>query len=102
MKSLQGILGHDLKGIGEPEYYIGAYIKYDEDQKCSTVSTETYIKKFCDRIEKLTVNTLKNYGLPLDAGDHPEMDNKDLLPPNNIYVYQMLIGSLQWSITPGR
>ena len=30
------------------------------------------------------------------------MDDTDLLPPNKISVYQMLIGSLQWAVTLGR
>ena len=50
VKSLQEIWGYELKGVGDPEYYSGADIKYDEDRKCLTVSAKTYIKSVCDRI----------------------------------------------------
>ena len=102
VKSLQEIWGYDLKGVGEPEYYSRADIEYGKDKKFWTVSAKTYINSVCDRIEKLTKTTLKNYGSPLDAGGHIETENTYILPPNNISVYQMLIGSLQWDITLGR
>ena len=40
--------------------------------------------------------------MTLDAGDHPGMDNTDILPPDKISVYQMFIGCLQWDVTLGR
>ena len=102
VKSLQEIWGYELKGVAEPEYDSRANIKYDEDRKFWTVSAKTYIKSVCNQIEKLTENTLENHGLTLDACNHQEMDNTDLFPPNNISLYQMLISSLQWSVTLGR
>ena len=101
MKSLQEIWGYELKVVGEIEYYNRANIKYDEDRKFCTVSAKTYIKSICGWFEKLTKTTLKNYGLPIDAGNHPEMDDSYLLPPNDISVYQMLVGSLQWAVILG-
>ena len=44
---------------------------------------------------------LKNTASPLDAGDHPEMDNTDLLAPSKISIYQMMIGCLQWAVILG-
>ena len=45
---------------------------------------------------------MKNTGSPLDAGDHSEMDDTDLLVPGEIPIYQMMIGCLQWAVTLGR
>ena len=60
---------------------------------------KTYIKSICDQIENLLKINLKNYRFPLDAGNHPEMDDTDILPPDDISVYQILIGCLQWAAT---
>ena len=65
------------------------------------MSAKTYIKSVCDRIENLLEINLKKYGSPIDAGDHQEMDDTDIFPPDDIYVYQMLIGCLQWAVTLG-
>ena len=39
---------------------------------------------------------------PLERGDHPELDNSELLDKTGIQQYQSLIGSLQWAISLGR
>ena len=91
-----------MKGVGEQEYYSGTDIEFDEEWKCWTMSAKTYIKSVCDRIEKFPEINLKNYGLPLDAGDHLDMDDTDILPSDDISVYQMFIGCLQWAVTLGR
>jgi hypothetical protein len=43
----------------------------------------------------------KEYTSPLEEGDHPEIDTSDELDPDNIKVYQSMIGSLQWAISLG-
>ncbi len=40
--------------------------------------------------------------LPLEKGDHPELDTSDKLNTNGIKNYQLLIGALQWSVSLGR
>ena len=39
---------------------------------------------------------------PLEKGDHPELDDSELLDAEGIQQYQLLIGSLQWAISLGR
>jgi len=90
-----------LKGVGTPEYYNGADIECDKECQWWTLGAKTYIKSVCDRIEKLLETPLKNTGLPLFAGDHPEMDDTDLLVPSAIPIYQMMIRCLQWAVTLG-
>ena len=65
------------------------------------MSAKTYIKNVTDRIEKLLEITLKNYGSPMEAGDHPESDESDLLIASDIPMYQMLLGCAQWAVTFG-
>ena len=66
------------------------------------MSAKTYIKNVTDRIEKVMECTLKNYGSPMETGDHPEMDESDLLLATEIPIYQMLLGCAQWAVTLGR
>jgi hypothetical protein len=40
--------------------------------------------------------------LPLEKGDHPELDTSELLDQTGVQQYQSLIGSLQWAISLGR
>ena len=77
--SLEDIRKYDFKGVGETEYYSRYDVGFDEEQRCCTMSAKTYIKNFCDRIEKITKSTLKNYGLPIDAVNYPEMGDSKLL-----------------------
>ena len=39
---------------------------------------------------------------PLEAGDHPELDQSDFYNEEEIKQYQTLIGQLQWLISLGR
>jgi hypothetical protein len=38
----------------------------------------------------------------LEGGDHPELDDSELLEIEDVKVYQSLIGALQWVIQIGR
>ena len=40
--------------------------------------------------------------IQMETGDHPEMDESDLVDQEQIAQYQMIIGSLQWDVTLGR
>ena len=93
---------YDFKNVGEPEYYNGADLSQDPHTKNWTMSAKTYIKNVCEKIEKLLGISLKNYGSPMVTGDHPELDESDLLDAKGIKLYQMLIGSAQWAVTLGR
>ena len=93
---------YELKGVGMPEYYSGGNVDYDYENKTWVMSAKTYIKNICEKIEKLMDVKLKNYGSPMDPGDHPELDESDFLDTDQKQQYQMLIGCLQWSVTLGR
>jgi hypothetical protein len=102
IEPLKNRFKYELKGVGEPEYYNGANICKNPVTGCWEFSGKTYIKNVCEKIEKLLGVNLKNYGSPMEVGDHSEMDETDLLPPEQIPIYQMLIGCAQWAVTIGR
>ena len=102
IEPLRKVFLYELKGLGTPEYYSGADVKYDEECGKWEMSSHTYVKNICGKIEKLLEINLKNYGSPMECGDHPELDETDILDNEQIPVYQMLIGCAQWAITLGR
>lgn len=42
------------------------------------------------------------YSSPLEAGDHPEIDDSEFLDNCQTQLHQSLIGALQWVITIGQ
>jgi hypothetical protein len=55
-----------------------------------------------DTYERLYGKKPKQYVAPLDGGDHPKLDDSELLEIQDIKIYQSLIGALQWVIQLGR
>jgi hypothetical protein len=100
LKNLETKFSLQFKGVGEPRYYNGADImKKNSDW---TISAETYVNNVVDKIEKLFCETLNKIRCPMDPGEHPELDESDLLDNDGIKIYQMLMGSAQWAISLGR
>ena len=93
---------YELKGVGEPEYYNGTDIARNPTSGCWEFSARTYIKNICEKIETFLGLNLNNYGSPMEVRDHSETDDSELLPPEQISIYQMLIGCAQWAVTIGR
>ena len=95
---------YQLKGVGEPSYYLGGdvrKIKVDGVHMWST-DAKTYINRVCEKIEKLMEWTLRSYMSPENPDYHPELDETDFLPNDGISKYRMMIGSLNWVVTLGR
>ena len=95
-----------IKGIGEPEYFIGAEIgrvkgEYAESGVTSTWSARTYLANIIDRIEK-QLGVLRAYTCPMDPDYHPELDESAITYGSNISIFRMLIGCAQWVITLSR
>lgn len=94
-----------LKGVGEPEYYLGGdvrRIKNADGSKTTILSAKTYIKNVCDKIENLLEVRLRSYDAPLEAGYHPELDDTEFLYGSDISKYRMLVGCANWAVTLGR
>lgn len=95
-----------LKGVGVPDYFLGAEYgrqkgDYNERGETSTWSARTYLKNVIEKIERI-LGPLRSYTCPMDPEYHPELDDTDMLQPEGISQYRMLTGSAQWAITLGR
>ena len=84
-----------MKGVGPPTYHLGADFVRHESGELSWGS-KTYIQKILAQYgrlfegEKLSKRTTT----PLEPGDHPELDESDLLETADIRLYQRLMGLL--------
>ena len=82
IKELKVEGGYELKGEGEPEYYLGGDIirhKTNDGKRKTVLSSKTYINNICEKVERIFEITLRNYHSPLEGGYHPELDSSDLL-----------------------
>ena len=93
-----------LKGVGEPEYFLGADMKTVETpEKVFTMGSGTYIKKILEQFERaMGYAPPKRVNTPLDPDDHPELDTSELLNDKMRKTYWSLMGMLQWAVTLGR
>ena len=91
-----------LKGTGEIDYHIGMDFFRDEDGVLC-IKPAKYIEKMMDSYKRMfgTTPSTRVYS-PLEANDHPELDNSELLDAEGTQQYQSLIGMLQWIISIGR
>ena len=67
------------------------------------MAPQKYIERLVALYEKMFGEepSAKMYS-PLEKGDHPELDDSELLDATGIQKYQSLNGSLQWAISLGR
>ena len=92
---------YGVKSVGFPEYYNGGDV-YEDKNDLLCLSAKTYIKQVCEKIEKLFETKLRCYGSPLEPGDHPEMDESEIMDTDDVAKYQMLCGCAQWAVSLGR
>ena len=91
----------NLKGSGNIEFYLGCdYFRDEHGVLC--YAPRKYIKKTVENYERIFKKKPKEYKSPLEKGDHPELDDSELLGIEEQKMYQSLIGSLQWAIQIGR
>ena len=85
---------YKLKGTGPITFHLGCdFFRDEEGVLC--MAPRKFIDKLVFSYEKhFGEKPKQNYGSPLDKGDHPECDTSDILPIDQIKVYQSLIGSL--------
>ena len=78
-----------LKGVGQPEYYLGAdmaYIKEPED--VFIMGSHTYIQKILGEFEWIVGYKPSNrIKCPLEPGDHLECDNSRFLSHEQKIIY---------------
>ena len=95
---------YKLKGVGIPEYYLGADIEEVrvDGKKYIATSAKTYIKRTLERIIELNEWQLRNYNSPADPDYHPELDITPFLNEDQHSKFRMMIGCLNWMVTLGR
>ena len=91
-----------LKGTGPLEFHLGADFCRDSDGVLCMAPSK-YIDRLISSYERMFgEKPSTKVHSPLAPGDHPELDDSELLDADGISHYQSLIGSLQWAISLGR
>ena len=87
--------GFKLKGTGTLEHYLGADFERDDDGTLA-MSPKKYIERMMFNYEKMFGDLPSmNVQSPLEHGDHPELDESELLDDEGVEKYQSLIGLQQ-------
>jgi hypothetical protein len=91
-----------LKGTGPVTFHLGCDYFRDEDGTLC-VGPKRYIERCMDEYNRMFGEyPNKRMNSPMEKGDHPELDDSELLDEDGIRQYQSLIGSLQWTASLGR
>jgi hypothetical protein len=90
-----------LKGNGPVLFHLGCdFFRDEEGYLC--FAPKKYIIKMIATYERLFGRKPKPASSPLPKGDHPELDDTEMLDTAGVSIYQSLIGSCQWVIQIGR
>ena len=87
-----------LKGVGKPEYFLGANMAFETDaegRKTFTMGSKTYIKQILKQFELVMGYKPKRVKTPLDPKDHPELDESPLIGEKTRKIYWSLMGMVQ-------
>jgi len=100
-KILKNKYGFQLKGDGLLMYHLGLdYVTDDHGTLCAM--PKKYIDKMDMTYKQIFNESPKKYKTPLEKGDHPEIDESELMDEEGTTKYQLLIGQCQWLVTLGR
>ena len=68
---------YSVKSQGPPEYYLGNDFKRDKKNRWC-IGSQKYITEALCRIETI-FGPLKKHDIPMISGDHPELDDTEIL-----------------------
>lgn len=92
---------YKLKGAGSLSYHLVCdYFRDDDDVLYS--APKKYIDGMMETYYQMFGQPPKEFSLPLDGGNHTELDTSPELNEDGVKKYQSMIGSLQWAISLGR
>ena len=106
MKKLQDAF--TMKGVGEPQYYLGGDVnkldsQWQQEGLTEAFSAETYITNLVPKVAKMIgEENIKKSVVPMDPDYHPELDETPFVNADKISQYKSMIGSLNWVHTLGR
>ena len=97
---------YTMKGVGAPEYFLGAACgrekgPYTDTGSTTTLSAKVFIQNIIPRLEE-QLGVLRSYTVPMDPEYRPELDETHFLGAQDLSKFRMLTGSAQWAITLGR
>jgi hypothetical protein len=99
---LQNKYGFKLKGTGPISFHLGMDFTRDSDGMMC-IAPKKYVNKMMASYEQMFgTKPNQKFSLPLEKGDHPEMDDSEFLDGNETQQYQSLIGAMQWVVSIGR
>ena len=95
-----------LKGIDEPEYYLGGNVDplddtWKDDNVSLALSAQTYVKNVVEQFERIFGAELCLQKTPMSNEYHPETNDTPLLDARGASIYCGLIGSANWAIMLG-
>ncbi|KAL7568933.1 hypothetical protein ACA910_000677 [Epithemia clementina (nom. ined.)] len=90
-----------IKGDGPLEYHLGCDYYLDPDGML-VAAPRKYVSKILEAYKNMFGENPKASKLPLDKNNHPELDNSELVGPDQNQKYMTMIGQLQWAVTLGR
>ena len=103
---------YTLKGVGIPEYYLGADIieapiEWKAEPIDWIIASKTYTRNVITKFEELMSDGKSNYAFaeyktPMDSNYHPELDDSPILDAEQHSRFRSMVGSLNWIITIGR
>ena len=97
-----------LKGIGTPEYYLGANVdqldeQWEKNGIHTALSAFTYIKNVTEKLEQMLGGLpFAKQKSPMSEAYHPELDDTPYLDQELSSKFRAIIGSANWIITLGR
>ena len=91
-----------MKETGPLKFHLGADFVRDNKGTLS-MAPRKYIDRMIASYERMFGEKPKiNVYSPLEPGDHPELDDSELLDATGTQQYLSLVGMLQWAISLGR
>ena len=98
---LKSKYGFKIKEAGPLKFHLGADF-YRDKEGTLCMAPQKYIERLIQIYEQMFGKkpSLKVHS-PLEKGDHPELDDSELLDKSGIEQYQSILGSLQWAISLG-
>ena len=99
---------YTLKGVGEPQYYLGGDVIIHIDEHWAkqgvsmALSAETYVRNSVEKLERLMERQFGTSSTPMAELDHPDLDDSPLCLDKEATLYCLMVGSANWVVTLGR
>ena len=85
---------YEMRNLGELEWFLGIRITHDREQQIMSLCQDSYIDKLTSKFNVTT--TAKAPGSPLSTY-LPMQKHEDTATPQLVYVYQQLVGSINFA-----